>query len=302
MTKISWADKTWNPTVGCTRASPGCDGCYARILHDRRHEAWKNGWENAPVQYHEPFEANIQLKPERLGMPLAWREPHKVFVDSVSDLFHPNVPADFIDEVFAVMALAKRHTFIVLTKRPGRMSRYVNSRRSAPDPGGPFHVSGPLREAIARLSVERGIFRPPTSPSPLASPLPNVWLGVSAEDQLRYDRRVARLCTVPAAVRLISFEPLLGPIDVHSVRHGSDPDLSMFEFGAIDWAIVGGESGPGYREMDPDWARRIRDACRAEGVAFWGKQASGTTPEAELPPDLRIRGYPETAEATRGAS
>lgn len=291
-TQISWADEVWNPTVGCTHASAGCDACYAQVLHDRRHEAWKNGWKEAPVQYHEPFET-VQTKPERLGMPLRWRRPKKVFVNSVSDLFHPNVPAAFIDEVFAVMALAGRHTFIVLTKRPGRMSRYVSSRRRAVDPRGPFYVSGGLHEAIERLSVERGIARPLMSPSPL----PNVWLGVSAEDQTAYDRRVKRLCAIPAAVRLISFEPLLGPIDVHSVRHGSDPDLSMFEFGAIDWAIVGGESGRGFRVMDPDWGRRIRDACRAEDVAFWGKQASGPSPEAELPPDLRIREYPAVAAA-----
>ncbi|MEM7737642.1 MAG: phage Gp37/Gp68 family protein [Deinococcota bacterium] len=223
-TSIEWTDETWNPVVGCTKVSQGCKNCYAKTLHDKRHKAYLDG-KQMPKQYAEPFET-IQLKPERLEQPLHWRNPRKIFVNSVSDLFHEQVPFEFIDRVFAIMAATPKHTYQILTKRPERMHLYL-----------------------------RNLYK---------KPLPNVWLGTSVENQ-DVIHRIDELRQVPAVLRFLSCEPLLGPLelDLHDIH----------------WVIVGGESGKDARPMHPDWARAIRDQCIEADVPFFFKQwgAYGST-------------------------
>lgn len=330
-TEIAWTDRVWNPSVGCTRVSAGCDHCYAFALHDRRHVAWKRGrWPAAPAQYHEPF-SRVQLLPDRLMEPLRWKKPCRIFVNSMSDLFHKDVPDEWLDRIFAVMALTPHLTFQVLTKRPERMREYLSNqgRASAVE----FYRNRTDNRA-ERLNTVLNCW-----------PLRNVWLGVSAEDQERADERIPDLLATPAAVRWVSYEPALGPLDLRlSSTHVLLPsrmtdhaaaalreklrDLytgpakahAILEAGAnvvgLDWVICGGESGPGARAFDLAWARSLRDQCAAAGVAFFMKQLGenafdstpGTTfslsayrkrksrhgedPE-EWPADLRIREWPE---------
>ncbi len=255
-TGISWTEATWNPLVGCQHASPGCDGCYAAreafgrlsgvpvyagLAHRRTPDELPR------------FTGEIRTLPERLDQPLRWRKPRRVFVNSMSDLFHPAVPNAFIEDAFAVMARAEQHTFQVLTKRPKRMAALSRS------PG--FH------DAV--IDKAGGDLRP--------WPLPNVWLGTSVEDQAWADRRIPDLLSADAAVRFLSAEPLLGPIDLTAGAIvpdwiGGPGGGSGARHPLLDWVIVGGESGPGARPMHPDWVRQIRDDCIAEGVAFHFKQ------------------------------
>jgi protein gp37 len=231
--KIEWTDATWNPVTGCTRVSPGCDHCYALTLAER--------FRGTPGHYFE-HGFDVQLRPDKLDQPLRWKKPRKVFVNSMSDLFHKDIPDEYIARVFAVMALAPRHTFQVLTKRHGRM----RSLLSSPE--------------WSELLVDVQLTDDEHWPRDLdpEQPLPNVWLGVSAEDQHWATIRLDALRQTPAAVRFVSMEPLLGAIET---------DLA-----GIDWVIVGGESGRGARPMNLDWARSIRDQCAAAGVAFHYKQ------------------------------
>ncbi len=174
-TAIHWTNETWNPLTGCTRVSAGCDHCYAFALHDRIHVQWKRGRRpSAPPQYHLPF-SRVQLLPKHLHDPLHWRRPRRVFVNSMSDLFHDAVPDSYIAQVFAVMQRAERHTFQILTKRPERMARLCRD---------------------------------------LLPLLPNVWLGTSVEHQAAADERIPSLLNTPAAVRFLSCEPLLGDVDL----------------------------------------------------------------------------------------
>jgi protein gp37 len=231
-TAIEWADSVWNVTVGCTRVTTGCQNCYAFALHDRRHAIyqanggrWSPDGRVMPTQYARPF-SEIQVRPERLDWPLHQKQPKRIFVNSVSDLFHSHITDEQIQEVFAVMRQAHWHTFQVLTKRPGR-----------------------LHQMADRLDWA-----------------PNIWLGVSIErDELT--RRADALRQVPAQVRFLSLEPLLGPL----------PSLDLT---GISWVITGGESGPDARPCDPDWVRAIRETCQKAGVAFFHKQNGGRTPKS----------------------
>lgn len=261
-TTIEWTDSTWSPVTGCDKVSPGCDNCYAETIAKRfaGTKAYPNGFA-------------LQLRPERLDQPLKWRKPRRIFVNSMSDLFHPQIPEGYTRHVFEVMALSKRHTFQVLTKRPGPMKsmlqRWERQRRS--------NGTSPLD------------FMP--------WPIPNVHLGVSCEDQKWAGVRIPILLETPAAVRFISAEPLLGPIDllgdaeapgpaiirtgVHQPGGPWGPDeYDYHDEVGLDWVIVGGESGPHARPMHPDWARGLRDQCQAAGVAFLFKQWGGRTPKA----------------------
>lgn len=272
-TGIEWTDRTWNPVVGCTKVSQGCKLCYAKTLHDMRHKARLEGKAIAP-QYAQPFET-VQLMPDRLGWPLSLRQPSRIFVNSVSDLFHDDVPDEFIVRVFATMAVARHHVFQILTKRPERMQGLLNN----PD----FAVE--LCKTIRSVQKDRDI-------KWMTWPLPNVWLGVSVEHQAAAEERIPHLLHAPAAVRFLSCEPLLGPVDL--LRLADDEVGAVWnalEMG-IGWVIVGGESGLARqdpRPMHPDWATSLRDQCVAAGVPFlfkqWGDFANEVVEGTE--PDLR---------------
>ena len=254
--RIAWTDATWNPVTGCSRVSPGCAHCYAERLSHRF------GWTTRPWTARHAL-ANVQLHPDRLRQPLRWRHPRRVFVNSMSDLFHEQVPDAFLDQVFAGMALAPQHVFQVLTKRPRRAAAWWMD---------------PVRCARITAAVAALAERPLAAPLPW--PLPHVWLGVSAEDQRRAAERLPILTALPAAVRFVSCEPLLGPVDLQ-------PWLDR-----LDWVIAGGESGPGARPCDPDWVRALRDQCAAAGVPFFFKQWGGPRPDPE-PPLLDGRAWAE---------
>lgn len=295
MTAIEWTDRTWNPVVGCTKVSAGCKNCYAKTEWDRRHKGHLAGKKVAP-QYAQPFEV-VQLKPARLSAPLGWRKSAMVFVNSVSDLFHPDVPFEYIDRVFAVMALTPQHTYQVLTKRPERMRAYASSSLVAKRVALAAFAAG---DHAAHKRFDAWIDNTPSEPAGVLSvtdrrwPLPNVWLGTSVEDQAAADERICYLNETPAAVRFLSCEPLLGPLDLTTVPRGTPgtywfpwalPEDKVGAFArwqekpmrakladGIDWVIVGGESGPNARPMDLGWAQAIVKQCQAAGVAVFVKQ------------------------------
>ena len=236
-TKIEWADEVLNVVTGCTPVSAGCQNCYARRMHGRFSK--------------EPF-SEVKFHPERLDQPLRWLNPRRIFVCSMGDLFHEDVPDEFISRVFGRMRCANQHTFMILTKRPERMRWFIWN-------------------------------------------LPNVWLGVSVENQSTADERIPMLLKTPAAVRFVSVEPMLGPVDLLSIKtsDGDGPSRELIWIGegaGIGWVICGAETGPGARPMDPTWARDLRDQCREAHVRFFMKQMSG---RALIPDDLMIREFPE---------
>lgn len=334
---IEWTEATWNPVTGCTKVSQGCKNCYAETM-------WKRL--SAPnMPYAGLAFTNVQCHPDRLDKPLRWKKPRRIFVNSMSDLFHEDVPDEFIDQVFAVMGTCKWHTFQLLTKRPARMLEWFSERWQ------------PATEATQRdtydrhlaLAAHTGIDFPPfvldsigedrqdqviqamellpfcTDPdqdslyaqrgqSNLISqgwPLPNVWLGVSVEDQETFEERHQLLLNTPAAVRWLSMEPLLGPVDIdfNAINIGLEKDGygNAAILGGIDWVVVGGESGPKARPFNTDWALSIVEQCSAAGVPCFVKQLGGHVIQggerrikkhkkgadmSEWPHELRVREYP----------
>ena len=246
-TAIEWTDETWNPVTGCDKVSPGCDHCYAEGIANRfaGTKAFPHGFA-------------VTLHPERMGVPLKWKTPRRVFVNSMSDLFHAAIPDYYIAHIFGAMARTPHHTYQVLTKRHGRMRSLLSSDR------------------FRRLMYDWLTFNHYRwiAHNKITWPLPNVWLGVSVEDQARADLRIPALLETPAAVRFLSMEPLLGPVDITRWLRQGEPRASL------DWVIVGGESGPGARPVDGDWVRSLRDQCEASGEAFFFKQWGGRTPKA----------------------
>ncbi len=297
-TGIEWTDATWNPTRGCSRVSEGCRNCYAEGVAQR--------FAGPGLPYEGLVTLDAQSKPKRqwsgdirlaekhLLDPLRWREPRRIFVNSMSDLFHPNVPDEWIDRVFGVMALAPRHTFQVLTKRPERMLSYLRQ----------LGTNARIREAAGQMSLHsfvnpssRRIFERIQAHGDLPVPrfpLLNVWLGVSCENQETANERIPLLLQTPAAVRFISAEPMLGPIsfrwskwnDWHPTNrrlHQSAPVMrdgrlvsgsvdQLDGLRVLDWVIVGGESGPGARSCDVEWVRSLVKQCKDAGVACFVKQ------------------------------
>lgn len=244
--KIEWTDATWNPVTGCTKVSEGCRHCYALTFAER--------WRGTPGHYFENG-FDVQLRPNKLDEPMRWKRPRKIFVNSMSDLFHKDIPDDYIRQVFDVMAQTPQHTYQVLTKRPERMMEFVNGY----------------------------------NPENLAPhPLPNVWLGTSVENQKAADERIPFLLETPAAVKFLSCEPLLGPLDFRKVPGFNRRDLNLSNW----WIIVGGESGNGARPMEADWARSIRDQCKIAGVPFFFKQWGGVN-KATAGRELDGRTYDE---------
>jgi protein gp37 len=265
-TAIEWADETWNPVTGCDRVSPGCDHCYALTLAKRLKAMGSAKYQNDGDPRTSGPGFGLTLHPDTLRLPLRWQAPRKVFVNSMSDLFHARVPREFVARVFAVMAATPQHTYQILTKRPERMARILTNECQC----GAGHVPGVhLRSEMEWAATSHS----PTYVPGLKSiyhrttwPLPNVWLGTSVENDEHLDR-ADHLRRTPAAVRFLSLEPLLGPL----------PSLDL---DGIDWVIVGGESGAGHRPMDLGWARDIRDHCVAARVPFFFKQVGGRTPKA----------------------
>lgn len=259
---IEWTDATWNPVTGCSKVSPGCAHCYAETLATTR-LVGRQGYPGLPWTP-ENAAANVLLRPERLELPLRWSRPRRIFVNSMSDLFHELIDVDWIARVFAVMAMSGRHTYQVLTKRPERMRELVSDRafRSLVAD----HVFGYSDVPRKPSGEPRLDLLDAWDDAPGFWPLPNVWLGTSIENN-RFVGRADELRATPAAVRFISAEPLLGPL----------PSLDLT---GMDWLIAGGESGPDARPMHSDWVRDLRDRARAAGVAFlfkqWGAWARGS--------------------------
>jgi protein gp37 len=214
---IEWTQMTWNPATGCSKVSPGCAHCYAETFAER--------WRGIPGHHYEQG-FDLRLWPERLEQPLHWRRPRRIFVNSMSDLFHEDIPDAFVEQIFEVMGRAHWHTFQILTKREDRL----------------------------------------TALAPHLDWHPNVWMGTTIENR-RFVHRADALREVPAAVRFISAEPLLGP-------------LQGLELAGIDWLIAGGESGYRHRRLDLDWVRDLRDRCVDSDTAFFFKQVGGHTPKS----------------------
>lgn len=289
-TKIEWVTnpdgtkgESWNPVTGCDKVDPGCANCYAERMSKRL-----RGRCGYPAD--DPF--RVTLHPDRLDKPLHWRKPRRVFVNSMSDLFHKNVPGSFVNDVFAVMSIASdlqpgpSHEFMILTKRPDRMQNYFDNP----------HRWG----RVAHKARDRGHL---ISAAPHGWPLPNVWLGVSVHDQASADERIPILLQTPAAKRFVSIEPCLGAVDITRWLRPKPDCIAIADDGTclhvenmtpechagvacpvtnqwlgIDYVILGGESGPGARPMHPDWARSVRDQCEAAGVPVMFKQWGAWAP------------------------
>jgi len=255
---IEWTDVTWNPVTGCTKVSAGCDHCYAeRLAHRLLSETYRsrlpvvNNHENRK----DPFA--VRLWPERLTSPGDWKDPRMVFVNSMSDLFHVDVPDEFIRECFQVMLEHDHHVYQVLTKRPGRAIRFVN-------------------DTYAELFDDECI-------------PPHIWMGTSVEDQ-EVDHRIRQLQKIRAAIRFVSCEPLIGRLDLEKFLHPTE------EAARIHWVIAGGESGPHARQVEAAWVRDLRDQCLRASVPFFFKQWGGRTAKAggrELDGEIWSE-YPQT--------
>ena len=258
--KIEWTDATWNPITGCSVVSPGCTNCYAMKLAGgrMRHHPSRAGL-TEPSKAGPVWNGQVRFNEQWLDQPLRWERPRTIFVCAHGDLFHESVPDEWIDRVFAVMALAPHHRFQVLTKRADRMREYLAQVATERDMQRWASAACRAMQNIDNGWVDERL-------ESVDWPLPNVWLGVSAEDQKRADERLPFLCDTLAAVRFVSAEPLLGPINLDRYI----PPVA--KRGPLDWVIVGGESGAAARPMHPQWARDLRDQCRAAGVAFHFKQ------------------------------
>lgn len=330
-TKIQWTNATWNPirardsagTTGwhCERVSPGCQNCYA----ERRNE--KRFGTGLPYNRKSRDLVEVFLDQSALTQPLHWRRPRRIFVCSMTDLFGEWVPDEVIDRVFAVMALSPQHTFQLLTKRPERMREYLSDPVMRPVKVSRAVMVLPFTAAQDSVVADTVLWgkRAPDGgfvPAGFAQwPLPNVWLGVSVEDQDAADRRIPELLATPAAVRFVSAEPLLGALDLARIDlstlppHPHNPIVELnaftglvsgmdeYTFGrhGVDWVIVGGESGPGARPCDVEWIRSVVRQCQAAGVAVFYKQGGhhNRCPHDRkgghfecFPDDLKVREFP----------
>ena len=300
---IEWTDATWNIITGCTLVDEGCRHCYAAHLITSwpaigNHPSRK-GLARKNAAGESKFTGEVRFNEQWLDQPLRWRKPRKIFVCAHGDLFHESVPDEWLDKIFAVMALAPQHTFQVLTKRPGQARAYLSA-----NPG--IRIRSVMQQIKPQAIIR------------MDWPLPNIWLGTSISDQASADLRIPQLLDCPASVRFVSAEPLLGPVDLrHIVPNFIEAHFCTIACTArgdqecckhlpgIDWVIVGGESGPHARPMHPDWARQIRDQCEAAGVPFlfkqWGEWAPSTEEEARGNPRSGWRtlvGHPHVPRAS----
>lgn len=270
---IEWTDKAWNPVAGCKMVSPGCTNCYAQTMAKRlRAMAEAKGDTASPylrvIDERGKWTGRFETVPARLADPLGWRKPARVFVNSMSDLFGEGVPFEYIAAVFGVMAATPRHTYQVLTKRPARMLEFLEWVQTQVQERGYCSPEVCMDEA-----AERGAKVPTTTVDEHGIdswPLPNVWLGVSVEDQRAADERIPLLLQVPAAVRFLSCEPLLDWVNLR--RLGNGGDALWPRAGGIDWVIVGGESGPDARACKVSWVRDLVRQCSEAGVPAFVKQ------------------------------
>lgn len=330
-TAIEWADKSWSPIIGCDRVSPACDRCYAmnvaRIREFNPNPRIRDAFAGTTVNDGNgvDWSGKVNLLADRLGEPLRWKKPAKIFVNSMSDLFHKDVPKDFIVKVFAIMALTPQHTYQILTKRHARMRSVLRDECTC----GAGHVPGvEFRSAMAWAVSKANPDRIPGLPNDAERrvyfdtpwPLPNVHLGVSVENQQWADIRIPALLDTPAAVRWISAEPLLGPVDLWGKvdRYGGRPKLTYWLDGRphwgdehvergqtysrmvtgprLDWVVGGGETGAKSRPSHPDWFRTLRDQCATSGIPFFFKQWGDWAPSGALV----IRSRPERGSVLVG--
>jgi len=265
-TKIEWVrnpdgtkGETWNPITGCTKVSPGCKNCYAERMAKRL--AGRYGYPEQPHQF------DVTPHYDKMDLPLRWKKPRMVFVCSMGDLFHKDIPMRFISQVFELMSQARQHTFQVLTKRPERALEFY----------------------LWAKKIDGWAFG-----------YPNVWLGTSVENQAAADERIPLLLQTPAAVRFVSCEPLLGYVEPCNIlkdglkinsltgETGTREGWPGKDTGRLNWIICGGESGPGARPMHPDWARGLRDQCQQAGVPFFFKQWGRWIDYHNAPAETRI--------------
>jgi len=293
---IEWTDATWNFVTGCTKVSDGCDHCYAERITERFHG--KGAF------------AQVTLHPERLELPLRWRKPRRVFVNSMADVFHKDVPLEALARAWAVMAATPQHVYQILTKRHGRMHAVLS------DPDGEFQgMVGEWRYLHGETDTT---VLTPEDPS-WGWPLPNVHIGVSVEDQKHADLRIPALLDTPAAVRFLSCEPLLGPVGIerylwldgastagpfydHAGRYRGGggiggQTLTSVPSRDLHWVIVGGESGSDSRPMELDWVRSLVSQCQHAAVPVFVKQDSGPRPgmQGRIPDELWLKEFPEVA-------
>ena len=274
--KIEWTDATWNPITGCTQISEGCANCYAK----RNAEGRLRGKYGYPAD--DPFRVTFHV--DKIDQPLKWSRPRKIFVCSMGDLFHEDVTDEMLDDVFDVMALASHHTFLILTKRPERMKEYLfmlpdrigygdvfcEAVREIDQDDPDFTGAVMNRWVKKALSVEAGVEN--IAKLEQGFPLPNVWLGVTAENQQRADERIPVLLQIPAAKNFVSVEPMLGPVDISEYLLGERGHASEAPMlSPLDWVICGGETGANARPLHPDWVRGLRDQCQMAGVPFFFK-------------------------------
>ncbi len=320
-TNIEWTDKVWNCVTGCTKVSAGCKNCYAERM------------------FHRPYPGraftDVQCHPERLDQPRHWRKPCRIFVNSISDLFHEVIPDRFITEIFQAMRGSPQHTFQILTKRPAQMHELLARVKRWE---GWYTLDGEEPKGYRGNAAIMG--------DDENWPLPNVWLGVSVEDQKTADERIPLLLKTPAKVRFVSYEPTLGPLDFQKVPVIHDPDCECnpeymcasfpgrwcavcghaasqhladgsncccascpdheWEEGqrgiGVDWVIAGSESGPEARRYDLEWFRSMRDQCKVAGTSFFMKQITLKGRKISMhywPKDLRVREFPHV-EASAG--
>lgn len=278
-TKIPWCDHTWNPVAGCFPVSAGCFNCYAAAIAGR--------FSGPKYAYHGlarmenkvgRWTGKVRFFEHKLLEPWAWKGQKRVFVGSMGDLFHEGIPREWLDKIFAVMAAApRRHAYLLLTKRPRRMMEYLNDRET------PARVWLALEELVRgrKKQINPDRF---TKDRRVRWPLPNVWAGITAENQNQYDIRAGALLKAKARVRYVSCEPLVGPIDL---KLGVLP-------GRIDWVIAGAESGRGrWRDMDENWVRSLRNQAKKAGIAFFYKQRRKNFCVMETTPVLDGRRWTE---------
>lgn len=256
MSKIEWCDETWNPLVGCSRISAGCSRCYAA-------EAAKSARLQQFTQYQKvkDWDGMIEFVENQLLKPLSWKASKKVFVCSMSDIFHANVKDEWLDKIFAVMAIAKQHTFQVLTKRPERMNEYLSDPKTVQRIG--TWIAADLSPHYGLVGLNHSVF------DEFDLPLPNCWLGVSVENQKAADDRIPSLLATPASVRFLSCEPLLEAIEIEEYLRAGTEELGH---PGIGLAIIGGESGPGARPCHIDWIRSLVKQCQQTKTAVFVKQ------------------------------